>query len=139
MSTNLKPIESESAGEVPKTSEFLEVAVFNQMQERAKRLEGKKRGVSVELFSRVFTKKGETARGVFMGFRKLPNKGRSELIDAVCWMGGDGKMYYNQGRVLVEHFENAGFEFGMDFEIRYDGPKPTDSRIKMYTVFLLKD
>lgn len=109
-------------------------------------LDDKDEAVTITAVYKEFTTPGETARGIFFGYRDGKFKDDNATTEAggeqqytegklVVWMTKDKKCFCAAGKALVGEFERNNIPVGSSVVITYTGKK---ERTKVFTVGLTK-
>lgn len=112
---------------------------FNEVEivKRLKALKKAKRGMNLVSDYYEFTDKGQTSRGVFLGFDSFEkidqNTGSIKELDTINWIDEGFNMCSNAGTQLVQAFRNV--LPGTPIEIEYIGTKKVQTgSMKKYKV-----
>lgn len=108
---------------------------FAELLRASQNLKEKTQVVSVVPKYYEFTKAGEVARGIFLGYTTIRKKENGLLIPIRCvqWMD-NGHPFVNGGKALVSTFEQLNLKIGTAFEIVFEERK---ERVKIYDVRLI--
>ena len=85
-----------------------------------------------------FEEKGQSMRGVFVGFTKMKSQNGDKLVDVANFQTKDG-VWVNAGANLVYQFKDRGIPQGTPLQVTYLGKAETKSgnKVKTFEVRLL--
>lgn len=97
------------------------------------RLSAMKPVASIRMDYKKFEKSGESCRGIFGGFIKVPNKEKVEL-DSILWIEQGGGRFYHSGVILVDECRKFKLRPGDAVEITYKGKKGKAMDFDIYII-----
>jgi len=150
MSESTKAIEAvKSSGEITETS--LETTALTvsreqlaEIHKRAESLSKMEAGISLNPRYYEFENKGDSVRGVFLGFKELVMNDRvnggTKTSRAVMWMDEQKSVYVNAGVSLVSVFTEVNVPQFAAVQIEFSGTEKTKSgnTVKVYDVRLMQ-